>query len=91
MLARSPDAAFAPRETNAPLSDFTLVSLGKTLDNFVDFSHLGHLDDLIKCRVRMRGDQVFVNGARKQTGFLRNYTEINSYLIRREIGNVIAV
>ena len=41
------------RKSNAPLPDFTLVPLRQSLNDFVDFSDLTGLDDLIKCGVRM--------------------------------------
>lgn len=64
------------REAHAALADFGLVALGEFFDGVVDFRHAAGLHDLVEGGVGVGHQQVVVDRAGEQHGFLRHDAEV---------------
>ena len=61
-------------QAHAALADLGLVALRQRFDGVVDFRHLAGLHDLVEAGMGVGHQQVVVEGAGEQDGFLRHQT-----------------
>jgi hypothetical protein len=54
----------------------------------VDLGDLGGLDDVGEAGIGVGGDEVLVDGAREEVGFLRNYSVVLPKLVGRKAAQV---
>ena len=81
----------AAGQAHAALADFGLVAIGKALDHLVNLRHLAGVHRLLKRRVRVGDDEVVVDGAREQDGFLRHHAEVMAQFVGAQVADVVAV
>jgi hypothetical protein len=78
----------AAGEADAALADFGVVALGQLFDHVVDLGDLRGLHHVGEAGVGVGGDEVLVEGAREEVGFLRNYGEVLPELVGAEINRL---
>src|SRR5688572_15007711 len=86
------DALLLPaREADAVLAERGVVALRQLVDDVVNLGELAGLGDLVEAGVWVRGEQVLVDGAREEIGFLRHDAEVLAKLVGAELAGVLAV
>ena len=81
----------AAGESGATLADLGLVAIWQFVDEVVDFGSFAGIDDVVEAGVGMRHDQVVVEGAREQYGFLRDDAVGLAQFVGGEVADVAAI
>ena len=79
------------RQPGAALADLRLIPVGQLLDHLMNLRRLARLDHILETGMRMRHDQIVVERAGEEHGFLRHHAEGGSQFIGRQMPDVLAV
>lgn len=78
-------------ESRPVFADLGLVALREFLDDVVYFGQLAGVDDLFEAGMGVGENEVVVDGAREQGGFLRHHAEVGTQFVGSEVADVASV
>lgn len=79
------------RQPGPPFSDLRLIPVVQFLDHLMNLRRLARLDHILETGMRMRHDQIVVERAGEEDGFLRHHPEGGSQFIGRQMPDVLPV
>lgn len=83
--------ALAAGKPHSVLPQFRLVAPGESLDGLVDARMPAGHDNILKTGMRIGQDEIVVDGAGKEHGFLRHDAEEYAQFIGRHVADILAV